>query len=120
MLPAGDVLGHLRVAADGDQDLLGIDGGLGAVVEHDFDGLGRGEVRAAVDVLDLVVVEVPLVDAVQPLDVGVALLLEGAPIEGRALINRKAIGGGFLDRLGDGGGVPGYFLRDAAGLSLLE
>jgi hypothetical protein len=65
-------------------------------------------------VLDLVVVEVALVDAVEAVDVGVALVLEGRPVEGRRLLEVEAIRLGLVDRLGNGGGVEGDLLGDAA------
>jgi hypothetical protein len=65
------------------------------------------------DVFDLVVGEIALVDAVQPEDVGVTLLLEGAPVERGGFLYVEAVRFGLVDRLGDGGGVEGYFLGNA-------
>jgi hypothetical protein len=67
-----------------------------------------------VHVLDLVVGEVALVDAVEAEDVGVAPFLEGGPVEGGGFFYAEAVRLGFVDRLGDGGGVEGDFLGDAA------
>jgi hypothetical protein len=67
-----------------------------------------------VHVLDLVVGEVTLVDAVEPEDVGVALLLECGPVEGGGFFYVEAVRLRVVDRLGDGGGVEGDFLGDAA------
>ena len=50
--------------AGGKEDLFGVDGRLGTVVENDFNVILAEEVCSPVDVLDLVVVEVLLVDAV--------------------------------------------------------
>lgn len=111
---AGDALGDVRAAADGDERLLGLDGLDVAVVEADVHGVGVLEGGAPVDVLDVVVVEVALVDAVEALDVGVALVLEGGPVEGCGLADGEAVRGGFVYGLGHGGRVPCYLLGDAA------
>lgn len=55
-LGAGDLRSGRRVAADSDEDLFGVDGCLGAVVEGDFDFVAREDLGPAVDVLDLVIV----------------------------------------------------------------
>ncbi len=115
VLGAGDRRGGGRVAAGGDEDLLGVDHRLGAVVERHLDRVGRDDLGPAVHVLDLVVGEVALVDAVEAVDVGVALLLEGGPVEGRRLLHAEAVRLGLVEGLGDGGGVEGDFLGDAAG-----
>lgn len=119
-LGAGDFRGDGGVAADGDEDLLGLDGGLGAVVEGDLGLVLAGQAGPAVEVLDLVVVEVALVDAVEALDVGVALVLEGRPVEGGRLGDGEAVRLGLVDRLGDGGGVEGDLFGDAAGASFMS
>jgi hypothetical protein len=69
----------------------------------------------AVHVLDLVVVQVALIDAVQPLDVGVSLLLESGPVEGRRLLDAKPVGLALVYRLGDGGRVEGDLFGYTAG-----
>lgn len=66
------------------------------------------------DILDIVLFKVALVDAVQALDVGIALSLERGPVEWCGLFDRETVGFGLVDGLGDGGGVPGYFLWDTS------
>lgn len=44
------------------------------------------------EVLDTVVLEVALVDAVEALDVCVALGLEGGPVEGSGFLDVEAVG----------------------------
>lgn len=65
-------------------------------------------------VLNLVVEEVALVDVIQALDVGVALVLEGRPVEGRRLLQAEAVGLGLVKGLGYRSGVESYFLRDTS------
>ena len=65
-------------------------------------------------VLDLVVIQVALVDAVEALDVGVALVLEVVPVERSRLLNGEAVGFGVVDGFGEGGGVVCDLLGNAA------
>jgi len=67
-----------------------------------------------VDIFDLIVGEVALVDAVQTLDVGVTLGLERGPVKRSSLLDIEAVGFGVMDGLGDGGGIEGNLLGDAA------
>jgi len=67
-----------------------------------------------VHVFNLVVVEVALVDAVQALNVGVALLLKGRPVEGRRLLDVEPVGLALVYGLGQGGRVEGDLFRYAA------
>ena len=63
------------------------------------------------DILYFIVVEVFLVDAVQSLDVGVALGFEGAPVEGGGFLHGETVGFCVVaEGFGDRGRVPGYFL----------
>lgn len=82
-----------RVAAGGEEDFLGADGLFAAVVEDDFGFVFGEQVRAAVEIFNFVILEVLLVDAVQPSDVGIALVLKGGPIEGSGRFDGEAVGG---------------------------
>lgn len=115
-LGAGDGRGSAGLAADGDEDLLGVDENLGAVVKRDLDLVLGDETAAAVEVLNLVVAEVALVDAVEALDVGVALGLEAGPVEGRSLLDGEAVGLGVVDGFGNGGSVEGDLFGNASSI----
>ncbi|KAH6610290.1 Elongation factor 1-gamma 1 [Trichoderma cornu-damae] len=104
-LGPGDLGRVAGLAPDGDEDLLGVDQHLGPVVQSHL-GLVLGQQPApSVQVVDLVVGEIPLVDAVEPLDVGVALGLEGGPVKGRRVRHGEAVVLGVVDGLGEGRGV---------------
>lgn len=106
---------NARVTTDSDEDLLGVDEDLRSVIESHL-GLVLGQqLTPAVKVLDLVVDEVSLVDSVESLDVGVALVLECRPVEGGRLLDREAVGLGLVDGLGNGGGVEGDLFGNATG-----
>lgn len=116
-LGARDRRRYARVSADGDEDLLGVDDDLGSVVESHL-GLVLGqELTPAVEVLNLVIDEVSLVDSVESLDVGIALVLKCRPVEGSCLLDGEAVGLGLVDGLGQGGGVEGDLLGNATGRS---
>lgn len=102
-----------RVSTHGDEDLLGVDEDLGSVVESHLSLVLGQELTPAVEVLDLVVGEVSLVYSVESLDVGIALVLECRPVEGRCLLDRETVGLGLVDGLGNGGGVEGDLLGNA-------
>ena len=119
LLRTGYVVWDVRVTPGGDERVLRLDDDLllsgGRVVERDAHRLCVEEGGASVQVLDLIVVEVTFVDAVQPFDVGVALLLESWPVEGGGLGGGEAVGAGFVSEgVGDGGGVPSDLLGYAA------
>lgn len=57
------------------------------------------------EAFDLVVAEVALVNAIEALDVGVALVLESRPVEGGSLLDREAIGFGVVNGLGNSGSI---------------
>lgn len=116
VLGAGDAREAGGAAADGDDDAVRAHGGLGAVVLGDLDLVPGQQLRAAVDVLDLVVGQVALVDAVEALHVGVALRLERGPVEGRRLLDAEAVGLALVYGLGDGSGVEGDLFGYAASL----
>ena len=59
------------------------------------------------NVFDFVVDEILLVDSVQTSYVGVTLMLEGCPIKGSALFERKAISSCIIECLSYRGSVPG-------------
>ena len=102
------------MAACGEEDFFRADGLLCAVIKNDF-GFGFGEeVSPAVEVFDFVVEEIFFVDAVQPFDVGVSFALEGSEVEGGGFFDVEAVGCGFVESFGDGGGVPGDFFGHAA------
>lgn len=72
------------------------------------------------NVFDLVVGEVSFVDAIEALDVRIALVLEGSPVEGSCLLDRKPVGLGFVDGLGESSGIEGDLFGNApVGSSLL-
>ena len=102
------------MAAGCEEDLFGVDGCFGAVVEIDFDVILASQMGSSVDVFDFIIVEILLVDSVETPDVGVALVLEGRPVKGGSGFDREAIGFGFMDGFGNGSGVPGDFLWDTA------
>lgn len=114
VLGTGDRGWGVRLATDGDEDLLGVDDDLGAVVLCDLDLVLGEEPAPAREVLDLVIAQVALVDAVEALDVGVALVLEVVPVEGGGLLDGEAVGFGVADGLGEGGGVVGDLFRNAS------
>ena len=62
------------------------------------------------NVFDFVVAEVSFIYAIETLDIVTPLVTEGLPVKGRCLLDRKAIGSCFVDRLGYSGGVPCDFL----------
>lgn len=70
----------------------------------------------ALEVLDLVLDKVSLVDAIQTLNVRVALVLDKVPVEvvGRNIVS---IPGSIAKGLGDGCGVPHDLLGDAADIN---
>ena len=111
---AGDISRQVGMSAGGDEDLIGPQVRLLAAVEINLDVVAVEEVCSSVDVLDLLVRKVPLVDAVETLDVGVAFALEGWPVKGCSLLDVEAVRLGLLDRLRDGGSVPDDLLRYAA------
>ena len=115
VLMARDMRGKGGVATSSEQDFLGIDGGLGAVVEDDFGGVGGEEVSAAVDVFHFVVVEIALVDAVEAGHVGVSFVFECVPVEGGRDLNREPVRFGLMDGFSDGGSIPGDLLGDTTG-----
>ncbi len=116
VLGAGDVGEAGGAAADGDHDAVRAHCRLGAVIQGDL-GLVLGQQpRTAVDVLDLVVGQIPLVDAVQPLHVGVPLLLKTRPVERCCLLDAEPVGLALVYGLCDGGGVEGDLFWHTASL----
>jgi hypothetical protein len=115
VLSAGNGRRRRGLAADGDENLLGVDEDLGAVVLGDLDLILGQEAAPAVDVLDLIVVQIALVDAVEALDVGIALVLERGPVEGSRLLDGEAVCFAIVDSLGEGSGVECDLFGDAAG-----
>ncbi|PMB66771.1 Elongation factor 1-gamma 1 [Beauveria bassiana] len=113
-LSAGDGGRRCRLAANSDENLLGVDEDLGVIVESDLDLILGHEAAAAVKIFDLVVAEIALINAIEALDVSVALLLKGIPIKGRRVLDGEAVGLGVVDGLGNGGGVEGDLFRNAS------
>lgn len=60
------------------------------------------EGRHAGDVLDRVLLEVTLIDAVEALDVGISLVLKSVPVKGRGGNIRESVLLGIMDGLGNG------------------
>lgn len=88
----------MRSHTDSDQNLLGVD--LLAVAEGDTVlGDKRGEAR---DVVDRVLLQVALVDAVQTLDVGITLVLQCVPVESGGSNLGEAVLLSIVDGLGNG------------------
>jgi hypothetical protein len=100
--------------SNSDQNLVCADVLLLAILTNNLDDMLGDERGGAVQVLDLVVVEVLFVDSVQALHVSVTLVLEGGPVKGGGFLDREAVVLGLLDGLGDGGGVPGDLFGHAS------
>ena len=110
VLGAGDMGRDGGVAAHGNQDLLGVDDRLGAIIKGNLDRVGRHELGPAVNIFDLVVSEVALIDAVETGNIGVALVLEGSPVEGSSLLEAEAVVLGLVNGFGNESGVEGDLL----------
>lgn len=100
------------------QHLLCFDLRFAAIVERDFDIMLVLEGGGAVNVLNLVIAEITLVDTVKAFDVGIALLLEGSPVEGGCFLEMKAICTGIVEGLPDRSGAPGDLLWDTTAMEL--
>ena len=109
-LRASDILRDGWMTTNCNEDFLGADGLFATVIEGDFDFIFREKMRAPMKVFYFVIMKVLFIDAIQPSDIGVALMLEGSPIEGSGGLDREAIGSCFLDAFGNSGGVECYFL----------
>jgi hypothetical protein len=97
------------------KDLLCVDDDLGTIIKGDL-GLVPGEQAApAVEVLNLVVVKVAFVDAVEALDVGVTLRLECGPVEGSGLLDGESVSFRVVDSFGECRGVESDLLGNTAG-----
>jgi len=105
------------MAAGGKEDLFGADSLLTTIVEDDFNFILGEKVGTTVDIFDFVILEVFLVDAVQPSDVSVTFVLERCEVEGSDLFDAEAVCFGFLQCLCDGSGVPGDLFGDTASTS---
>ena len=113
-LATWNILRDCGVATGCEEDLFGVDGRLGAVVESDFDFVLAQQMSSSVDVLDFVIVEILFIYSIKALDVGVTLVLKGGPVKGGSSFDREAISFGFMDGFSDRGGVPGDFFWDTA------
>lgn len=69
---------------------------------------------SAVDIFDLVFIEVLLVDVVQMSNVIVPLCLEDCHVKSFGMLDGEAVGSGIVDVFGNGGSVPSHLLRDTA------
>lgn len=127
------VLGTLNVgergrSSDGDEDVLCVERVRPSVGRLDLKFGGALEGRVPLVLVDVVLLEVALVDAVQSLDVGVSLVLERRPVERDRLVCGGVRQAGYAEServsvpqvLGDAGSVP-HDLRDTqrAGKSML-
>ena len=72
------------------------------------------EGSSTVEVLNLVVVQVLLVDAIEALDVSVTLVLEIRPVERRSVLDAEAVRLAIVDGLCDRSRIPGDFLGHTA------
>lgn len=113
-LGAWNLRGRAGLAANRDEDLLGLDVHLGAIVERHLNLVLVEKLGPAVQVFDRVLVEVALVDAIEALDVGITLGLEGRPVEGSRLLYGETVCLGVVDGLGEGGSVEGNLFGDAS------
>ena len=102
------------MATSCEEDLFGVDGRLGAVVEIDFDFVLAQQMSSSMDVFDFVIVKVLLIDSIKTPDVGVTLVLKGGPVKRGSGFDREAIGFGFMYGFSDRGGIPGDFLWNTA------
>lgn len=84
------------MAAGSEKDLFGADSLLAAIVEDYFDFIFGEEVGTTVNVLDSVIFEVLLIDAVQSSDVSVTFVLECCEVERSNLFDVKAVCFRFL------------------------
>ena len=96
----------LGSATGGNEDVLCLDTLGASVLKRNLDLVLGNELGSPPDVLDLVLVKVPLVDAVQTLDVGVALVLEVRPVKLGLLLDLEPICLSVLECLCDRGSVP--------------
>ena len=64
------------------------------------------------DVFHFVVVKIALINTVETRYVGVSFMFESSPVKGSRHLNREPVGFGIVNGFGDGGSVPGDFLRD--------
>jgi Na+/H+ antiporter NhaB len=62
--------------------------------------------------LDLVVVKVPCVNAIQPFDISIAFTLKCFPVERGGLLDGEPVGSGIMDGFSDCSSVPGNLLRN--------
>ena len=113
-IAAWNILRDCGVATSCEEDLFGVDGRLGAVVEIDFDFVLAQQMSSSMDVFDFVIVKVLLIDSIKTPDVGVTLVLKGGPVKRGSGFDREAIGFGFMYGFSDRGGIPGDFLWNTA------
>eukprot|EP00050_Salpingoeca_kvevrii_P006715 m.291178 g.291178 ORF g.291178 m.291178 type:complete len:515 (-) comp12428_c0_seq1:41-1585(-) len=117
---------ELEKAVAGDAQLLARDAGPGRTaaggndnvlcpvrVASDLDGVGRSKLGKTLNLLNAALAEVGLVDAVQALDVGIALRLEGGKVK-RAALSVKAVLGVVANHVSVHGCVEHDLLWHAA------
>mmetsp|Transcript_225 Transcript_225/g.776 ORF Transcript_225/g.776 Transcript_225/m.776 type:complete len:323 (+) Transcript_225:512-1480(+) len=107
VLGAGNV-GNEGAATGGDEGVLALEDGV-----VDPDRVGADELGGAAEEGHLRVPEVALVDAVEALHVGVALLLDRRPGEAH-VAHSEAVVGSVVEALAEVCGVPHHLLGDAA------
>jgi hypothetical protein len=103
-----------RLPSNSDDDLVRLEPVLLPVLLLNLELVLVDEAGVAGVVVDAVLVEVLLVDAVEPVNVGVSLLLKRGPVKGDRLVgwgrveagHAEAVGVGVSEVLGDVGGVP--------------
>lgn len=112
-LGTGNLRRRAWAATDSNENLLGMDHNLGAVIEGDLDLVPGQQPTPTMQVFDLVVAKIALVNPIQTLDVGVSLGLERGPVERGSFLDGKAIGLGLVKSLGYGSGIIRDLFGDA-------
>mmetsp|Transcript_22153 Transcript_22153/g.62885 ORF Transcript_22153/g.62885 Transcript_22153/m.62885 type:complete len:482 (-) Transcript_22153:68-1513(-) len=114
VLHAGRAAGQSRTATGGDQDLVGGELLLLAIVERNLDGVSIDEGGVAGDVGDVGILQSVAVDAVQLDDVLVTAFLQRLPVEVDGRLLEAVLRGIVLHHLCHAGRHEHDLLRDAA------
>ena len=108
------VRGDGGVTADGDANVVGIDG-IGFLTRlRDLDLIGGKDGSVTVEEVDTLPVPVGLVDTAEFLDIRVALRFEGGPVELWPVEALELVSGGVTKLVGEIGGVPHQLLWDTS------
>ena len=113
---SGDFLfrGDGRVTANGNANVVGFDG-VGLFTRlRDPDLSGREDGSMTIEEVDTLPVPVGLVDTTQSLDVGVALGLEGCPVELWLIKTLELVSRGMTKLVSEIGGMPHQLLGNAS------